>query len=282
MIVFRKPVKEKATPSIVVFGLGQAPQNRPATTRLRPSNPNAQPLSRTADGPGIVIPLPRQVLFLMQQPGRASTPQAQSWSSAHWVQDRAHGGCQSSHAQAEACAPNRQEILRTFSYISPLFVAHFRVQCIRFRRAFAVEKSAMMLSMPTNLERLRSPGRHKAPDRKRPVAELIALLPRAEAERARRRLDQLEQACACGLGVAGAFAALALYATGVAFWLDLTANNAWMFGAIGFAVFVLGAGLGKTFGLIRVRSQRNRLIDELDSRLAILNGSAWDAPNREP
>jgi hypothetical protein len=140
----------------------------------------------------------------------------------------------------------------------------------------------MMLSMPTNLERLRSPGRHKAPDRKRPVAELIALLPRAEAERARRRLDQLEQACACGLGVAGAFAALALYATGVAFWLDLTANNAWMFGAIGFAVFVLGAGLGKTFGLIRVRSQRNRLIDELDSRVAILNGSAWDAPNREP
>jgi hypothetical protein len=140
----------------------------------------------------------------------------------------------------------------------------------------------MMLPMPTNLERLRSPGRHKAPRRKRPVSELIALLPREEAERARRRFDQLEQACACGLGVAGAFAALALYATGVAFWLDLTANNAGLFGAIGFAVSLLGAGLGKAFGLIRARSQRNRLLDELYSRVAVLDGSPSGAPKGEP
>jgi hypothetical protein len=136
----------------------------------------------------------------------------------------------------------------------------------------------MMLPMATNLERLRSPGRDKAPGRKRPVSELIALLPRGDAERARRRLDQLEQACACGFGVVGAFAALALYAPGVALWLDLTANNAWMFGAIGFAVSVFGAGLGKALGLIRARSQRKRLLDELYSRVAILDGSPSGAP----
>jgi hypothetical protein len=111
------------------------------------------------------------------------------------------------------------------------------------------------------------------------VEWLIAALPREEAERARTRLDQLGRTCACGYGVAGAFAALALYATGVALWLDLTANNALTLGAIGFAVSVLGAGLGKTFGLIRARSQRNRFLDELYSRVATLDGSTPRAPN---
>jgi hypothetical protein len=38
------------------------------------------------------------------------------------------------------------------------------------------------------------------------VKSLIAALPQEEAERARARLDRLEQTCACGLAVAGAFA----------------------------------------------------------------------------
>jgi hypothetical protein len=133
--------------------------------------------------------------------------------------------------------------------------------------------------MPTILEWLKPPARHEAPGRKRPVAELIAHLPREEADRARRRLDQLERTCACGFGVVGAFAALALYVSGVALWFDVTANNAWALGAIGFAVFVVGAGLGKTFGLIRVRRQQDRLLDELYSRVAPLDASPSDAPN---
>jgi hypothetical protein len=107
------------------------------------------------------------------------------------------------------------------------------------------------------------------------VEWLIAALPREEAGQARARLDQLGQTCACEFGVAGAFATLLLYATGLAFWLDLTANNAWMFGVIGFAVSVVGAGLGKTFGLMRARSQRNRFVAELYSRVSALDG----APN---
>jgi hypothetical protein len=92
------------------------------------------------------------------------------------------------------------------------------------------------------------------------VKSLIAALPQEEAERARARLDRLEQTCACGLAVAGAFAALLLYVSGLALWLDLTANNAWMVSVTGFAVSVLGAGLGKTFGLMRARSQRGRFL----------------------
>jgi hypothetical protein len=119
--------------------------------------------------------------------------------------------------------------------------------------------------------------RHEGPIRKRPIPDLTAL-PREEAERARRRLDQLERACACGFGAAGAFVALALYVIGVVLWFDLTANNVWPLGAIGFAVLIVGAGLGKTFGLIRARGQRDRLLDELYSRLATLDGSALSGP----
>ena len=137
---------------------------------------------------------------------------------------------------------------------------------------------ALVFLIPTNLKRLRPPWRHKAPSRKRPVPDFIAL-PREEAERARSRLDQLERTCACGFGVAGAFLALAPYFTAVAFWLDPTANNAWALGAIGFVVLLIGAGLGKTFGLRRARSQRERLLDELYSRVATLDGSPLGALN---
>jgi hypothetical protein len=105
------------------------------------------------------------------------------------------------------------------------------------------------------------------------VESLIAALPREEAGLARARLDRLGQTCACGFGVAGALVTLLLYAAWLAFWLDLTANNAWMLGVIGFAVSVAGAGLGKTFGLMRARSQRNRFLAELSSRVSTLDGS---------
>jgi hypothetical protein len=114
------------------------------------------------------------------------------------------------------------------------------------------------------------------------VEWLINALPREEAERVRRRLDQLERACGCEFAVAGAFAALALYVTGVAFWLDFTANNVWALGAIGFAVCVVGAGLGETFGLTRARNQRDRLLDELYSRVATVDGSPSGALNANP
>jgi hypothetical protein len=114
----------------------------------------------------------------------------------------------------------------------------------------------------------------------RPNVEwLIAALPREEAELARTRLDQLGQTCACGLGVAGALAALVLYVTGLAFWFDLTINNAWRFGIVGFAVALVGAGLGKTVGLIRARSRRNRLIGELCARISALDRSPSGASN---
>jgi len=129
-----------------------------------------------------------------------------------------------------------------------------------------------LLPMPTYLEWLRPPARHEVPGRKRPIPDLIAL-PREEAERAQRRLNQLERTCACGFGVAGAFVALAPYVTAVAFWLEPTANNAWALGAIGFVVLLIGAGLGKTFGLRRAHSQRDRLLDELYSRVATLDDS---------
>jgi hypothetical protein len=111
------------------------------------------------------------------------------------------------------------------------------------------------------------------------VEGLIAGLPRDEAELARTRLDQLEQTCACGLGVASALAALVLYVAGLAFWFDLTADNAWKFGVVGFAVALVGAGLGKTVGLIRARNQRNRFVDELRARIAALKHAPPGASN---
>jgi hypothetical protein len=114
----------------------------------------------------------------------------------------------------------------------------------------------------------------------RPNVEwLIAALPREEAELARTRLDQLEQTCACGLAVVGALAALVLYVAGLAFWVDLTADNAWRFGLVGFALALAGAGLGKTFGLMRARNQRNRFIDELRARIAAHDRLASGAAN---
>jgi hypothetical protein len=65
-------------------------------------------------------------------------------------------------------------------------------------------------------------------------------------------------------------------------WLDPTANNAWALGAIGFVLLLIGAGLGKTFGLRRARSQRERLLDELYSRVATLDGSPLGALNASP
>jgi hypothetical protein len=114
------------------------------------------------------------------------------------------------------------------------------------------------------------------------VEWLIAALPRDEAELARTRLDQLGQMCACGFGVAGTFAALVLYATGLTLWLDLTADNVWTLAVIGFAVSVAGAGLGKVFGLMRVRGQRNRFLSELYSRVSSLDGSRSSAADAKP
>jgi hypothetical protein len=111
------------------------------------------------------------------------------------------------------------------------------------------------------------------------VERLIAALPREEAELARTRLDQFGQTCACGFGVVGALAALVLYVAGLVFWVDLTADNAWRFGLVGFALSLAGAGLGKTFGLMRARNQRNRFIDELRARVAALNRSPSGAAN---
>jgi hypothetical protein len=111
------------------------------------------------------------------------------------------------------------------------------------------------------------------------VEGLIGALPRDEAELAWTRLNQLEQRCACGLGVVGALAALVLYIAGLAFWIDLTVDNAWRFGVVGFAVALIGAGLGKAVGLIRARSQRNRFVDELRARIAALDCSPSSASN---
>lgn len=123
--------------------------------------------------------------------------------------------------------------------------------------------------MPTraDVERWRPPWRGGALGRERPAPDLSAL-PREEAERARRRLHQLDGACGCKLGVAIACVVVTLYITAVAVWLDLIADNPWVIGAIAFAVLIVGAGVGKTFGLVRARSQRNRLLDELHSRVA--------------
>jgi hypothetical protein len=126
--------------------------------------------------------------------------------------------------------------------------------------------------MRNRMEWLRRPWRREAPSRKRPIPEL-SVLPREEADRARRRLDQLERTCACGFSVAGAWLTFAPYAAGVAYWFDLTANNAWALGGIGFAVLIVGAVLGKIFGLTRARIQRDRLLDELYSRVATLGAS---------
>ena len=104
------------------------------------------------------------------------------------------------------------------------------------------------------------------------VESLIAALPPQEAERTRKRLGQLAQTCACGFGVAGALAALALYGTGLVLWLDLTAHNPWTLGAIGFAGSVAGAGAGKFLGLMRARRQRNRLLAELHARVSAAGG----------
>lgn len=125
---------------------------------------------------------------------------------------------------------------------------------------------------------LRMPWPHEARGHKRPVPDLSAL-PREEAERARRRLDQLDGACGCKFAVAITVVALAVYIMGVASWLDLTKDNAWAIGAIGLVVLVVGAVAGKTLGLRRARRQRDRLLDELYSHVETVDGLHRGASN---
>jgi len=96
----------------------------------------------------------------------------------------------------------------------------------------------------------------------------------------RRRLDQLERACGCEFGRGGRVrGARALRHRGPPFGSISPRTTFGRPVPIGFAVCVVGAGLGKTFGLIRARNQRNRLLDELYSRVATVDGSPSRALN---
>lgn len=121
--------------------------------------------------------------------------------------------------------------------------------------------------MPTPVrDRPRPPWPREALRGRRPVPDLSAL-PADEAERVRARLHSLDTACGCEIGAAVALGALAAYAGAVA-WLGRLADSTWITIAVGVAVFVLGAGAGKTLGLMRARSRRDRLLDDVYSRVA--------------
>jgi hypothetical protein len=98
------------------------------------------------------------------------------------------------------------------------------------------------------------------------MPELDAL-PEQEAETARRRLARLDTACGCAEGAALAFAALILY---LLIGMELVGGGGLAQAGIGAAIFILAAGAGKTLGLMRARYARDRLLDELHSRVALL------------
>jgi len=102
---------------------------------------------------------------------------------------------------------------------------------------------------------------------RKPVPDLSAL-PRQEADRAKARIDELDRACGCEIGATLAFGALAAYVAGAALWFGRLAESTWLTVALGIAVFVLAAGAGKTLGLMRARSKRDRLVDDLYVRVA--------------
>jgi hypothetical protein len=123
------------------------------------------------------------------------------------------------------------------------------------------------LTMPTPIrERPRPPWPPDALSGRRSLPDL-SLLPNDEAERVRDRVQSLEKVCGCGLGAALALVALAAY-VGCVLWLGRPAGSTWVAIAVGFGVFVLAAGAGKTLGLMRARSQRGRLLDEVYARVA--------------
>lgn len=121
--------------------------------------------------------------------------------------------------------------------------------------------------MPTPVEQLSRPPWPYDLRGTRPAPDLTAL-PAEEAERARSRLAELENACGCALGSAVAFTALAAYIAVLPFGPGLLADSWWVSVGVGAVVFVLAAGAGKTLGQIRARQQRDRLIDELHWRIA--------------
>lgn len=121
--------------------------------------------------------------------------------------------------------------------------------------------------MPTPVKQFSRPrwrsdlrGTRQAPD--------LTAMPAEEAERARTRLAELENACGCTLGSAIAFTALAVYIAVLAFGPGLLSDSWWVSVGAGAMVFALAAGAGKTLGQIRARQQRDRLIDELHRRIA--------------
>jgi hypothetical protein len=105
-------------------------------------------------------------------------------------------------------------------------------------------------------------------DRRRPHPDL-SQLPTRDAELVRARLAKLDSACGCALGAGVALIALVLY---VAIFAELLGGGTWTKIGVGAAVFVLGAVMGKTLGLMRARYARDRLIDEVHTRIADLPG----------
>src|SRR2546426_5693103 len=103
----------------------------------------------------------------------------------------------------------------------------------------------------------------------RPVPDL-RLLPQDEADRARTRLAELDRACGCTLGAIVALISLAVY-VGLVLGLGLMAGGTWATVGTGAGVFAIAGGAGKTLGLMRARTERDRLLDELHSRVAAVS-----------
>jgi hypothetical protein len=106
---------------------------------------------------------------------------------------------------------------------------------------------------------------------RRPVPDLSALPP-AEAQHVREQLAKLDRACGCDLGALVALGALALYVAAVVVARDRIGGSLGVRIGVGVAVFIIGAGIGKTLGLMRVRNRRNRLLDQIESQLLTRSG----------
>lgn len=122
--------------------------------------------------------------------------------------------------------------------------------------------------MSTPTERTLRPG-HPVGRRnlRRPVPDLSGLPP-GDAQHAREQLAKLDRSCGCDLGALVALPALAIYVAVVVAAPDRIGGSLAVRISVGLAVFIIGAGVGKTLGMMRVRSKRNRILDEIEARLA--------------
>ena len=136
--------------------------------------------------------------------------------------------------------------------------------------------------MPTPIEQLsQPPGPVGRTDLNRPVPALDRL-PADEAQRAHERLAELDRACGCDIGAVVALSALALYIVAMLVGPSRIGGSLAVTIGVGLAIFIIGAGVGKTLGLMRVRYQRNRLLDELEVRMAARDGQASTQEHSEP